>query len=297
MLTDGLDKTLQEQANQANVKAPEEANGKKEEEKQQEEGKTAEDGKTEEVKPEEGKKKPKEVDPTFGFFGNAVKVKEMKNRLYELKVVEEVVGKKDDIEKFRLGGGMLPRPPIWARKCAWSPKDDAMVLVGIFKHGFGSWDKLLADESLDIAEKLTTSVDPNKKKESREGHLQFRACALLRKLREFSLTGPAKRKGGPAAKKKPSQKALTVSEMMGDIKSTLYKIKNLQDETKSYEKEVKVRKMKLYLSRVGSFIEGIITKRGFGKNEEEKLWQYAAKKSHLQGGIKMKAIFQRLKTK
>ena len=89
---------------------------------------------------------------------------------------------------------------------------------------------------------------------------------------------------------------LTPKEILGadDIKSTLKKIKNLQDHTKSFSKEFKMKKMKLYLSRVGSYIQGVVKDEGFGSEEEEKLWQHAAKKSKLTDGTKMKAIFKRL---
>ena len=253
------------------------------------------------IKAEEGASGKREKDPTMGFFGNAIKVHDTKNRLIELQAVDEMVGKLEDKEKFRIGGGMLPRAPVWSRKCRWSPKDDAMVLVGIHRHGFGSWDKVLGDEGLNISEKLEQSVEPNTKN-TPEGHLQHRANALLRRLREVKL---GKRAGAQEARRQPKKKTgvsikikslLTPKEILGadDIKSTLKKIKNLQDHTKSFSKEFKMKKMKLYLSRVGSYIQGVVKDEGFGSEEEEKLWQHAAKKSKLTDGTKMKAIFKRL---
>ena len=158
----------------------------------------------------------------------------------------------EDKEKFRIGGGMLPRAPVWSRKCGWSPKDDAMVLVGIHRHGFGSWDKVLGDEGLNISEKMEQSVEPNTKN-TPEGHLQHRANALLRRLREVKL---GKRAGAQEARRQPKKKTgvsikikslLTPKEILGadDIKSTLKKIKNLQDHTKSFSKEFKMNSIRI----------------------------------------------------
>ena len=289
MLTEGLEKTLQalEQEQQSSVKP----------EQEQEDG-------GEELKEKQNGKKQKEKDPTLGFFGNAIRAKDTKNRLLELKVMDEMVGQREDMENFRLGGGMLPRPPVWARKCDWTPKDDAMVLVGMFKHGWGSWDKLLSDSTLSISEKIVASVDLNTKNTA-EMHLQHRANSLLRRLREVSSgsrpTRPSRGGGGGGGgppkvklKLKPTKpKLLTVADMMADVKPTLAKIRNLQqDESKKFDKEMKVRKMKQYLSRVGTFIDE--KSRDLGNKQEEKLWAYAAKKSKLADGIKMKAIFKRL---
>jgi len=36
----------------------------------------------------------------------------------------------------------------------WKPKDDAMLLVGLSKHGYGSWAEIAADDELDLADKI-----------------------------------------------------------------------------------------------------------------------------------------------
>ena len=256
---------------------------------------------------------PKDKDPTLGFFGNAARCKDTKNRLEELRLVHDNVSMHDDPMKFRIGGAKLPRAPVWARKCGWSPRDDAMVLVGVYKHGWGSWEKVLGDETLGIGNKVRASVEANTKN-TPESHLQLRANSLMRRLREVSAgTRPVRAPRPSAAARRaqsgpprppkssksrglgPARTGAGVPELMADIKATLAKVKSLQNGSKDVKPEVKVQKMKLYLSRVGKFIQGVAKDKGLGKKEEERLWQYAAKKSHLQqDGTKMKAIYQRL---
>ncbi|QDZ20038.1 SNF2 family DNA-dependent ATPase [Chloropicon primus] len=292
LLRESMTRTLQEHENlKAQIQA-EECEG----EEQQ---------KAKEARLTEEKKK----DPTLGFFGSAVKVKSTKNLLEELKLVHEMVGVLDDPAKFRLGGGMLPRSPVWARKVAWSPKDDAMVVVGVFKHGFGSWDKMMVDESLGIAEKIDNSAEPGTK-QTPESHLYYRATVLLRRLREVtSGTRPGSGSGAAGSRKrarpsgssqqvrvrvKPEPKA-TVSEIMLEMKPTLLKIKKLQQDKEKMDKKKMLEMMKEFLASVGNHIESVAKAKGFTSEREEKLWNYAAKKSNLhKDGSKMKAIFKRL---
>lgn len=44
--------------------------------------------------------------------------------------------------------------------CSWSPKDDAMLLVGIYRHGFGSWDVIQADKELGFENKFFLGPTP-----------------------------------------------------------------------------------------------------------------------------------------
>ena len=45
------------------------------------------------------------------------------------------------MEEFILPGTALPAVPKWGRACAWSDRDDAMLLLGVYRHGLDHWDK------------------------------------------------------------------------------------------------------------------------------------------------------------
>jgi len=52
--------------------------------------------------------------------------------------------------------------------CEWSVKDDAMLLVGILKHGFGNWEAIQADDDLPFADKFFLDDGKKKAKDAKE---------------------------------------------------------------------------------------------------------------------------------
>ncbi|KAJ1724520.1 ATP-dependent DNA helicase Hrp3 [Coemansia erecta] len=57
----------------------------------------------------------------------------------------------DDATKFRIG---VPLKPVHHWSCLWGQREDAMLLVGIHRHGFGNWDRIQADGDLGLQNKL-----------------------------------------------------------------------------------------------------------------------------------------------
>ncbi|KAJ1965685.1 ATP-dependent DNA helicase Hrp3 [Dipsacomyces acuminosporus] len=58
---------------------------------------------------------------------------------------------REDPTKFRIG---VPLKPVHHWSCLWGQREDAMLLVGIYRHGFGNWDKIQADPDLGLQKKL-----------------------------------------------------------------------------------------------------------------------------------------------
>ncbi|KAJ1996351.1 ATP-dependent DNA helicase Hrp3 [Coemansia umbellata] len=58
---------------------------------------------------------------------------------------------REDLTKFRIG---VPLKPVHHWSCLWGQREDAMLLVGIYRHGFGNWDKIQADSELGLQKKL-----------------------------------------------------------------------------------------------------------------------------------------------
>ncbi|KAJ2886892.1 ATP-dependent DNA helicase Hrp3 [Coemansia aciculifera] len=58
---------------------------------------------------------------------------------------------REDATKFRIG---VMLKPVHHWSCLWGQREDAMLLVGIFRHGFGNWDRIQADPDLGLQKKL-----------------------------------------------------------------------------------------------------------------------------------------------
>ncbi|KAJ1818996.1 ATP-dependent DNA helicase Hrp3, partial [Coemansia sp. RSA 2598] len=58
---------------------------------------------------------------------------------------------REDPTKFRIG---VPLKPVHHWSCLWGQREDAMLLVGIYRHGFGNWDKIQVDADLGLQKKL-----------------------------------------------------------------------------------------------------------------------------------------------
>ncbi|KAJ2725345.1 ATP-dependent DNA helicase Hrp3 [Coemansia sp. Benny D115] len=58
---------------------------------------------------------------------------------------------REDPTKFRIG---VPLKPVHHWSCLWGQREDAMLLVGIHRHGFGNWDKIQADADLGLQKRL-----------------------------------------------------------------------------------------------------------------------------------------------
>ena len=91
------------------------------------------------------------------------------NRPVDMKLLEKIVTK-TDFMNF-----VLPRHPkqVQAWSCEWTAKDDAMLLVGVYKFGYGSWVQIRDDPLLGLQNKLflenpSTGKDPATKQDGKE---------------------------------------------------------------------------------------------------------------------------------
>jgi chromodomain-helicase-DNA-binding protein 1 len=68
--------------------------------------------------------------------------------------------------------------------CAWGAKEDAMLLIGIDRHGFGAWPQIRDDPDLDMAEKLFLEEHRVEKKEERsKGNDKMKAPGAVHLVR------------------------------------------------------------------------------------------------------------------
>jgi chromodomain-helicase-DNA-binding protein 1 len=127
-------------------------------------------------------------------------------RAIDMRVVRAAVTDCDDIATFR-----VPDVKKGAKyTCEWAEREDAMLVVGIARHGFGAWVSIRDDEELGLKEKMfleenRTDVKKQRaadEKKSTPGaiHLHRRATYLIGVLRDRE---EAKQNGeAPPRKKK-----------------------------------------------------------------------------------------------
>lgn len=69
-------------------------------------------------------------------------------RHHELHLLAEILEQVDDVKQWRIPTESLKSTLNW--HCEWGPAQDAMLLVGIWRHGFGSWEQIEADAELGL---------------------------------------------------------------------------------------------------------------------------------------------------
>ena len=43
-------------------------------------------------------------------------------------------------QHFALTGAEVPAQTQWMKGCDWMPRDDAMLLLGVYRHGINNWE-------------------------------------------------------------------------------------------------------------------------------------------------------------
>ncbi|KAF9279964.1 hypothetical protein BGZ68_007574 [Mortierella alpina] len=109
-----------------------------------------------------------------------------------------------DPAKFRMN---VPLKPVMNWSCSWGQKEDAMLVVGIYKHGFGAWDKIQDDSSLGFAKKFFLSSQDAKdlKKIPKALHLVRRGEYLLKTLREAERDKKTRQSAATASRREPGK--------------------------------------------------------------------------------------------
>jgi chromodomain-helicase-DNA-binding protein 1 len=85
------------------------------------------------------------ADARLDFFGSDVRAADILAFTRQMALLETKVGsfaaQPDAARRLRLTMAERPAPTAWMRACGWTPEDDSALLVGVFRHGLGAWDK------------------------------------------------------------------------------------------------------------------------------------------------------------
>jgi chromodomain-helicase-DNA-binding protein 1 len=112
-------------------------------------------------------------------------------RCDDMRFIRRVVHRATPITNFRISS-QVKAVTNW--KCQWAVKDDAMLLIGVDKHGHGSWQAIRDDPELGLTDKMFLDENKSEKKGAKsEGaakdipgsiHLSRRTDYLISALRE-----------------------------------------------------------------------------------------------------------------
>jgi len=83
------------------------------------------------------------------------------------------------------------KPPAWS--IPWGPKEDSMLLLGVYRHGIGNWESITTDNSLGLQAVHETKI--------KAAQLMRRVEALFRMLSD-----PSASTGDQQPKPKPKKK-------------------------------------------------------------------------------------------
>ncbi|KAJ3375493.1 hypothetical protein GGF31_004612 [Allomyces arbusculus] len=77
----------------------------------------------------------------------------------------------------------IPHPlkPVTNWSTAWTPREDSLLVVGVYRHGFGNWMKIRDDAALDLGSKMFL-LEEEKEKIPRQEHLARRAEYVIKVL-------------------------------------------------------------------------------------------------------------------
>ncbi|XP_051120331.1 protein CHROMATIN REMODELING 5 isoform X2 [Andrographis paniculata] len=147
--------------------------------------------------------------PLLDFFGVPVKADEMLSRVEELQLLAKRISRYEDpVSQFRALAYL--KPSTWSKGCGWNQKDDARLLLGIYYHGFGNWEKIRLDETLGLTKKVAPAeLQHHETFLPRAPQLKERASQLLEM--EIVAVGGKNTNGKPGRKNTKKQKEMIVA--------------------------------------------------------------------------------------
>ena len=140
-------------------------------------------------KPSEEDSKRKNITCDFGGLSN-INATALVQRVKELKTLHMKLNGVSNPYQFRLTQSLKP---VSKWSCTWTPKDDSMLLVGIYKYGWGNWDAIQGDSALGFEGKFSLSASEEKFIPKKD-HLSRRAEYILKVLAEDTLIVEKKKK-------------------------------------------------------------------------------------------------------
>ncbi|KAL7751591.1 ATP-dependent DNA helicase Hrp3 [Sorochytrium milnesiophthora] len=116
---------------------------------------------------------------TVTYENVPINATQLATRVQDLTVLHRYLSRQN-LETFRLS---FPLKPVSNWNCSWTPKEDTMLIIGVYRHGFGNWMKMREDAGLELGQKMFLDEE-GKDKIPRQEHLNRRAEYVMRVIRE-----------------------------------------------------------------------------------------------------------------
>jgi chromodomain-helicase-DNA-binding protein 1 len=133
-------------------------------------------------------------------LGEQINARDVVRRCAEMALLGRLVTQTNDPQtQFRLRVHL--KAPAYG--IPWKPKNDAMLLLGVYRHGFGNWGRIAADSDLQLDGKMNLDATELNKGAPDQTKLTRRVNALLRELRseeKLASAKKSKKKGSKASK-------------------------------------------------------------------------------------------------
>ncbi|KAI0244542.1 ATP-dependent DNA helicase Hrp3 [Massospora cicadina] len=167
-----------------------------------------------------------------------------------------------------------PKSVSWSVK--WDAYDDAMLLLGIFKHGFGNWTKIRENPALGLTKKMFLSDAETPGFTPRPTHLVRRGEYLLKLFADYVEERRHKKlsdlKPEPASDKlKPRHESprhqpstphspltFTESTCIKMLRPVKHELRRLRDESPQMSRDTKVDFIKECLTKIGRLIDSLV---------------------------------------
>ncbi|KAI8906817.1 SNF2 family N-terminal domain-containing protein [Gorgonomyces haynaldii] len=227
---------------------------------------------------------------TVSFNGiNNINASQLVSRISELQVLQQRLSNQK-LETFRI---TFTVKPVTNWSASWGAKEDSMLLVGVYKHGFGAWEEIRDDPELGLSKKLF--LESQDKRLPKPVHLVRRSEALLQTLKEKersrlradpkpeSRRPPEKKKKVKKEEKKEKRDDLSEYESMDDnaLKELLRPVRRelrlLETPPQDLEQKDKAQFIKQNLKVVAKFIrKTVATFEGDKEKTKKHLWKFAS---------------------
>ncbi len=246
------------------------------------------------------------------FFGVDVRASELLSLARQLRILdakileraaelglpspEEDPNARYRVPAFTLSASELPSITGWTKTYNWTAVDDSALLIGIYRHGIGEWEKIYNDESIDLSVKIAPAVRPETAPPGampKGSHLETRSLGILRQLEKSRLHPGLKRKRQDSRKEKTKQATMEkFTSQLGDVVNTaVRKLRTLQRKGKEMETSVVLRKIRKYIEIIGKRID----EEGNTAKQKLKLWNHVWDQSGLaEDGFALHQMYLRL---
>ncbi|KAA8495718.1 Chromodomain-helicase-DNA-binding protein 2 [Porphyridium purpureum] len=232
----------------------------------------------------------------FEFAGEKIDAEEFLARCNELSHLEQLVEEASGGDKnFRLHPQQYPayRNAKYA-SIRWTPLLDSYLLIGVYRHGFGNFERIKNDPDLTLKQKiyLGTSDDTAAAGAPDTAKLQRRVVTLLKMLLKARLlpekpkaqpksstaaksTAKVKGSNGVVAPSSSKSKKIETSRapewktIKSQLKDTLHHLMRLSDPSFEIDSKKRIARTKKCLKAIGDFISH---QPNMSRKVEESLW-------------------------